>query len=191
MAEQALHTLMDKSSEMRVQVERMLLLARLEDGAAPPQLAPVDLRKVVKDALNRVQPQVRLRQGRLDLKLADSPLMVMGDSERLSSAMDNLLQNAVKFSPGPPDIEVVGDRQDGRVRLVVKDHGIGIPQEARSHLFEKFYRVNNPQLQNATGTGIGLYLVRQVVESLGGRVEVESQPGNGSAFEIELPVAQD
>jgi len=191
MAEQALHTLMDKSSEMRVQVERMLLLARLEDGAAPPQLAPVDLRKVVKDALNRVQPQVRLRQGRLDLKLADSPLMVMGDSERLSSAMDNLLQNAVKFSPGPPDIEVVGDRQNGRVRLVVKDHGIGIPQEARSHLFEKFYRVNNPQLQNATGTGIGLYLVRQVVESLGGRVEVESQPGNGSAFEIELPVAQD
>src|SRR5207302_1893745 len=84
-------------------------------AAAPPQLAPVDLRKVVKDELNRVQPQVRLRQGRLDLKLADSPLMVMGDSERLSSAMDNLLQNAVNFSPGPPEIEVVGDRQDGRV----------------------------------------------------------------------------
>jgi signal transduction histidine kinase len=191
MAQQALHTLMEKSSEMRVQVERMLLLARLEDGAAPPQLSRVDLRKVVNDALDRVQPQLQLRQGQLEVKLADSPLMVMGDAERLASALDNLLQNAVKFSQGPPEIAVVGDRQDGRARLVVKDHGIGIPGEARPHLFEKFYRVNNPQLQNVTGTGIGLYLVRQIVESHGGRVRVESQPGQGSAFEIELPVAQD
>ena len=74
---------------------------------------------------------------------------------------------------------------------VIKGHGIGIPEEARPHLFEKFYRVPNPELQNAAGTGIGLYLVRQVVESHGGRVEVDSQPGQGSAFEIELPVAQD
>jgi len=73
----------------------------------------------------------------------------------------------------------------------VIDRGVGIAREARSRLFEKFYRVSNPQLQNAAGTGIGLYLVRQVVEGLGGRVEVESQPGQGSAFEIELPVAQD
>ena len=179
MAQQALHTLMDKSSEMRVQVERMLLLARLEDGAAPPRLAPLDLRKVVNDALNRVRPQVGLRQGQVEVKLADSPLMVMGDSERLASAMDNLLQNAVKFSASPPEIEVVGDREDGRVRVVIKDHGIGIPEEARSHLFEKFYRVPNPELQNAAGTGIGLYLVRQVVESHGGRVEVDSRPGRG------------
>jgi len=189
MAQQALHTLMDKSSEMRVHVERMLLLARLEDGAARPRMTPVDLRKVVKASLDRVQPQVRLRQGQIDVRLADSPLMVMGDSERLASALDNLLQNAVKFSTGPPEIEVVGDRQDGCVRVVVKDHGIGIAQEARRHLFEKFYRVNNPELHNVAGTGIGLYLVRQVVEGHGGRVEVNSQPGEGSAFEIELPVA--
>src|SRR5438132_5769003 len=191
MAQQALHTLMDKSSEMRVQVERMLLLARLEDGAAAPRMTKLDLRKVVNGALDRVDPQLRLRKGRLAVKLADAPLMVMGDSEQLASALDNLLQNAVKFSPGPPEIAVVGDRQDGRVRVDVRDHGLGIAREARSRLFEKFYRVSNPQLQNAAGTGIGLYLVRQVVEGLGGRVEVESQPGQGSAFEIELPVAQD
>jgi signal transduction histidine kinase len=152
-------------------------------------MAPVDLRKVVKASLDRVQPQVALRQGQIDVRLDDSPLMVMGDSERLASALDNLLQNAVKFSAGPPEIEVVGDRQDGCVRVVVKDHGIGIAREARGHLFEKFYRVNNPELHNVAGTGIGLYLVRQVVEGHGGRVEVKSQPGEGSAFEIELPVA--
>jgi signal transduction histidine kinase len=188
-AQRALHTLMDKASEMRGQVERMLLLTRLEDGAAAQQMTELDLRTVVTDAVDRVRPQVALKHGTLHLELAAAPLTVLGDPERLATAVDNLLQNAVKFSAGPPEIEVTGDREDGRVRLVVKDHGIGIPAAARPRLFEKFYRVNDPELNNVGGTGIGLYLVRQVVEGHGGRVEVDSQPGRGSAFEIELPVA--
>ena len=191
LARQALHTLLDKSSEMRAYIERMLLLARLEDGAAPPQMAALDLRRVVSDAVDRVRPQVELKHGTLELELAPAPLTVLGDPERLATAVDNLLQNAVKFSEGPPRIEVSGNRQNGKIHLVVKDHGIGIPAASRTRLFEKFYRVDTPQLQNVVGTGIGLYLVRQVVEGHGGRVEVDSQPGQGSSFEIELPVAQD
>ena len=187
-AQKALRTLMDKSSEMRGQVERMLLLARLEDGAALPQMTELDLRTVVTDAVDRVRPQVELKHGRVDLKLASAPLTVLGDSERLATAVDNLLQNAVKFSPEAPQIEVTGNRENGGVRLVVKDHGIGIPAAARGRLFEKFYRVNDPELNNVVGTGIGLYLVRQVVEGHGGRVDVDSQPGEGSSFEIQLPV---
>jgi signal transduction histidine kinase len=190
-AQRALHTLLEKSSEMRAYVERMLLLARLEDGAAPPQLAALDLRRVVNDAIERVRPQVALKRGTVQVELAAAPLTVMGDPERLGTAVDNLLQNAVKFSEEPPRIEVSADRQDGTVRLVVKDHGIGIPATARTRLFEKFYRVENPSLHNVVGTGIGLYLVRQVIEGHGGRVGVDSQPGEGSAFEIALPaVAQ-
>jgi signal transduction histidine kinase len=187
LARQALHTLLDKSSEMRAYVERMLLLARLEDGAAPPQMAAVDLRRVVTDAVDRVRPQVELKHGTLEMDLAPAPLTVLGDPERLATAVDNLLQNAVKFSDGPPRIEVSGNRQNGKIHLVVKDHGIGIPAAARTRLFEKFYRVETPELQNVVGTGIGLYLVRQVVEGHGGQVEVDSQPGEGSAFEIDLP----
>jgi signal transduction histidine kinase/putative methionine-R-sulfoxide reductase with GAF domain len=186
-AQRALRTLMDKSSEMRVQVERMLLLARLEDGAAPPQLAALDLRSLVRDAVDRVRPQVELKQGTVELALAPAPLTVLGDPERLATAVDNLLQNAVKFCEGPPRIEVSGDRENGQVRLVVKDHGIGIPADARTRLFEKFFRVSNPELHNVAGTGIGLYLVRQVIEGHGGRIDVDSQPGQGTAFEIQLP----
>ena len=188
-AQHALRTLMDKSSEMRGQVERMLLLARLEDGAAPQQMNEVDLRTVVRDAVERVRPQVALKQGTVTVDLAATPLTIVGDPERLATAVDNLLQNAVKFCAGPPEIEVRGNRNDGHVRLVVKDHGIGIPAEARGRLFEKFYRVNDPDLNNVVGTGIGLYLVRQVVEGHGGRVEVASRPGEGSEFELEFPVA--
>src|ERR1700694_423347 len=157
-ARHAIRTLMDKSSEMRGQVDRMLLLARLEDGAAPQQMTELDLRTVVRDAVERVQPQVALKQGTVTLALAATPLTIVGDPERLATAVDNLLQNAVKFSAGPPEIEVTGDRVDGRVRLVVRDHGIGISAPARPRLFEKFYRVNDPELNNVVGTGIGLFL---------------------------------
>ena len=186
-AQRALKTLLDKSSEMRAYVERMLLLARLEDGAAPPQMAALDLRRVVTEAVDRVQPQLQLKQGTLRVELAPTPLTVLGDPERLATAVDNLLQNAVKFCDGPPRIEISGNRQDGKVHLVVKDHGIGIPAAAQTRLFEKFYRVESPELQNVAGTGIGLYLVRQVIEGHGGQVDVDSQPGEGSAFEIALP----
>ena len=80
-----------------------------------------------------------------------------------------------------------GSRQNGKVHLVVKDHGLGIPTAAQTRLFEKFYRVESPELRNVAGTGIGLYLVRQVIEGHGGRVDVDSHPGEGSAFEIDLP----
>ncbi len=186
-ARQALRTLMDKSTEMRVQVERMLLLARLEDGAKPPPMHPLDFRAVVQDAVNRVRPQVDLKGGSLLATLPPEPLTVNGDAERLTTAVDNLLQNAVKFSVDPPRVEVAGSVTNGDVELVIKDEGVGIPAAALGRLFEKFYRVEDPRLRNVAGTGIGLYLVRHVIEGHGGRVDVESVPGRGTTFRIWLP----
>lgn len=188
-AHQAIRTLMDKSTEMRVQVERMLLLARLEDGAKPPPMHPLDLRAVIADAVSRVRPQVELKGGRLEAKIEDQPLTILGDAERLTTAIDNLLQNAVKFSVGPPRIEVRGSRTAGNVEVVVADEGVGIPATALGRLFEKFYRVEDPRLRNVAGTGIGLYLVRQVVEGHGGQVQVDSMPGRGTTFILKLPQA--
>jgi signal transduction histidine kinase/putative methionine-R-sulfoxide reductase with GAF domain len=186
-AQQAIHTLMDKSTEMRVQVERMLLLARLEDGAKPPPMHPLDMRALITDAVTRVRPQVELRGGTLVVQIEDRPLTVVGDAERLTTAIDNLLQNAVKFSVGPPRIEVRGTQIAASVEVVVRDEGVGIPAAAIGRLFEKFYRVEDPRLRNVAGTGIGLYLVRQVVEGHGGQVRVDSLPGRGTTFTLKLP----
>jgi signal transduction histidine kinase len=188
-AHQAIRTLMDKSTEMRVQVERMLLLARLEDGATPPPMHPLDLRVVISDAVTRVRPQVELKGGSLEAEIDDQPLTVKGDAERLTTAVDNLLQNAVKFSVGPPRIEVRGSLTATGVVVAVRDEGVGIPTAALGRLFEKFYRVEDPRLRNVAGTGIGLYLVRQVVEGHGGQVEVDSVPGRGTTFTLRLPQA--
>ena len=186
---QAIRTLMDKSTEMRVQVERMLLLARLEDGAKPPALHPLDLRAVIQDSVNRVRPQVELKGGTMEIQVDDRPLMVNGDSERLTTAIDNLLQNAVKFSVGAPRIEIRAGQGETGIEVVIRDEGVGIPAVAIGRLFEKFYRVEDPRLRNVAGTGIGLYLVRQVVEGHGGQVKVDSIPGKGTSFTLRLPQA--
>src|SRR2546430_6727842 len=165
-AQQAIRTLMDKSSEMRAQVERMLLLARLEDGAAPPTMAALDLRRVVTDAIERVRPQVELKHGTLQVELAPAPLTVLGDPERLGTAVDNLLQNAVKFSEGPPRIEGSGSRQNGKAHLVVKDHGLRIPPAAQTRLFDKSYRAHSPHRRHVAPTGTGPYLARHAIAAL-------------------------
>src|SRR5260370_20705416 len=112
-AQHAIRTLMDKSREMRGQVERMLLLARLEDGAAPQQRTPLDLRTVATDAVDRVRSQVELKQGSVHLELASTPLTVLGDPERLATAVHHLLQNAATFTTASPRIEVSGSPVDG------------------------------------------------------------------------------
>src|SRR2546430_7112357 len=121
-ARQAVQTLMDKSSEMRAQIERMLLLARLEDGAALPQMAPLDLRTVVTEAVERVQPQVQLKEGRLRLELAEAPLPILGDSERLGTAVGNLPHEPVKFSTPPPHNRGFGHPAKSPIQSAAREH---------------------------------------------------------------------
>lgn len=190
-ARAALSTLIQKSGEMRAQVERMLFLARLEEGRPAYHMRPLDVSAIVREAVKRVEPQLALRHGSMHLDLAPETLVIQGDVERLGTSLDNLLQNAAKFSQGPPQIEVTARRAGNRVELVVADHGIGIASGSMARLFEKFYRVDDPRLRNVGGTGIGLYMVRQVVEGHQGTISVESQVDQGTRFTIQFPAVLD
>jgi signal transduction histidine kinase len=188
-ARAALRVLIDKTAGMRAEIERMLFLGRLEEGRAFYQMRDLDLRTVVEEAVGRVQAELALRGGRLTARLGTQRVPIVGDPERLALVFDNLLQNAVKFSVEAPAIEVELAARDGSAEVQVRDHGIGIDPVALDRLFEKFYRVDNPQLRNVAGTGIGLYLVRQVVEGHGGAVEAWSEPSRGTRFTVRLPTA--
>ncbi len=187
-AERALGILSEKATEMGAQVERMLFLARLEDSQATYAIDEIDLVSLVEEAIDRVRPQVDLRAGTIEAALPAGQVPMRGDAERLGMALDNLLENAAKFTIDPPHIAVRFTTSDGDAEIVIQDNGIGIPQQAIPRLFEKFYRVDDPQLR-VGGTGIGLYLVRQVVDAHRGRISVESQPNRGTAFRITLPLA--
>src|SRR5712691_6662236 len=108
------------------------------------------------------------------------------DIDRMRVALQNLLSNAVKYSPPESSVEVRVEAQRGALSIVVEDQGYGIPAEEIPHIFDKYYRGVTPEAQNTPGTGLGLYIVKQIAELHGGRVEVVSDPGKGSAFRLLL-----
>jgi two-component system phosphate regulon sensor histidine kinase PhoR len=113
--------------------------------------------------------------------------VVSGDAQLLTQALNNLLGNAVKYSPESSEVEA-GSASDGAsVRVYVRDQGYGIPRQAQSRVFEKFYRLERDARSGVVGTGLGLPLVKEIVERHGGQVTLESEPDRGSTFTIHLP----
>jgi signal transduction histidine kinase len=111
------------------------------------------------------------------------------DADAVGQALANLLDNAIKYSGDTKAIAVEAVVADGRLALTVADQGIGIPAAEHARIFEKFYRVGRSETQGRRGSGVGLALVRHVAEAHGGRVTVESRPGEGSRFTLWLPLA--
>ena len=115
---------------------------------------------------------------------------VDADRERLHQVLFNLVDNAIRFTPAGGEVRIEAHRHDGSVEVSVADTGVGIPAEALPRLFERFYRVDSARARGDGGTGIGLAIARSVVEAHGGTISAESEPGHGSTFTFDLPVAE-
>jgi signal transduction histidine kinase len=115
---------------------------------------------------------------------------VLADADRLRQVLGNLVENAVKYAGETPWAEVRVERGAGVVRFVVSDRGIGIPADEQELIFHKFYRADPSMSRGVSGTGLGLYIVRELVERMGGSITVESEPGRGSAFAVTLGGAE-
>ena len=182
----------DEAARMGLLVEDLLLLARL-DQQRPLQQAPVDLLDVVSDVAADARMLAPDRSVDLDVT-GDQPPVVLGDEPRLRQVMTNLVSNALTHTPdGTPvtiTIETIGPATGapGWVRLGVRDAGPGLSPDERERVFERFYRADRARTRAAGGTGLGLSIVAALVAAHGGRVGVESQPGQGSIFTVDLPL---
>jgi signal transduction histidine kinase len=168
-------------------LDDFLDVQRMEEGRL--QLADefVDIVPVLREQIELFT--ALSERHRLHLKLAERPLSVRGDADRLAQVVGNLLSNAIKYSPDGGDVEVVGDRVDGAVRVTVRDEGVGIPDDQQRRIFTKFYR-GDAAASGITGTGLGLAFARAVVEAHGGHIDFRSAEGEGSTFWIDLPAAE-
>ena len=169
-------------------VDTLLSVARLEAGDMQVELAPTDLRAVVSDAISSVQEGAAVNGHRFVLELPDEPLAASADREKLVQILRNLLDNAVKFSPGGGTVTVEAHRRAGRVEVRVVDQGEGIPEAEREHIFSKFHRADSTG--GYGGAGLGLFIARGLVLAMGGRMWVDSAEGGGSSFAFELPLAE-
>jgi two-component system phosphate regulon sensor histidine kinase PhoR len=153
------------------------------------ELVRLDFNAAVAQITQEFHAQIEDKRLTLTFTPATRDTWVMGDAPQLREAVGNLISNAIKYTPPGGKITVTLVAYMRKVQLCVADTGIGIPKEAQPNLFTPYYRVRSEATAHITGTGLGLSIVRDVVESHGGRIWVESAPGQGSAFYLELPLA--
>lgn len=173
-------------------MDDLLDLSRITTGKLQLRLAPTDFAAAARAALETCQPALDARAHLLELDLPAAPVTVDGDAARLTQIVANLVSNAVKFTPSGGRIAVRLRRERGQAVLQVSDDGAGIPPERLHEVFDMFIQLHAGMSQGEGGLGIGLHLVRRLVEMHGGQVGVASDgPGRGSVFEVRLPATQD
>ena len=166
-------------------VDQILVSTEVDRGSLQLRLEACDLRELCESAVESAR--VRAPDS-IELTLdAPEDVVVHTDPSRLRQVVVNLLDNAVKYSPQGGRVDVRVARQDGGVAIEVADEGLGVPEEARKRIFEKFVRLDPEMRRGVGGSGLGLYISRELVERMGGRIRVESTPGRGSTFTILLP----
>jgi len=184
----AIEVLKAKALEMNMLIGQMLEAARLEDGRLALKRDRLDLRLVAKEALDAIKP-LTTESHRIMLDSPPDSIYVIGDEDRLVTITTNLLENAIKYSPkgGLINLTVSDDGQAGLI--TVRDEGVGIAPEDLPRLFNRFERIHNRETSHVGGTGLGLYLSRELARQHSGELSVESRLGNGSTFTLTLPVA--
>lgn len=178
--------ILHEATRLGTLVTELIALSRLQGAERLPELNTVEVDAVVREALGRS----RLAMESTGITIttdADSGLLVSGDRTLLVTALSNLLENAVAYSPPSSPVSVSRRLVDGFVEIAVTDRGIGIAEEEQQRVFERFYRVDRARSRATGGTGLGLAIVKHVAANHGGEVRLWSKPGTGSTFTLRIP----
>ncbi len=183
--EKAMRRIEDEAARMGVLVEDLLTLARLDQVVDAPH-AEVDLAHLARDTVSDALATAPDRP--IDVH-ADGPAVVLGDAHQLRQVLGNLVRNALVHTPEDSAIDVTVGREDGEVRLEVRDHGPGLPTDEPNDLFERFWRAEGGRERGKSGAGLGLAIVAAIVAAHDGRVSAANADGGGAAFTVVLPAA--
>lgn len=170
-------------------VEDLLDFGRMESGRKQYRIEPRDAFQLVRAAVADFSEEAAANGFQVETNLGSGPATVQADEEALRRAVRNLLENAMKYSPECRTVWVDGEVKDHHVSISVRDRGMGIDPREQRAIFQKFVRGAAAKKAGIKGTGIGLSMVRQISEALGGEIQLESRPGSGSTFTIVLPLA--
>jgi len=170
------------ASRLAALITDLLSLSKIESGDAFTQRMRVNLGELVFGCFQRLGPLAEAKDLQYRIHHASEPLYILGDTEAIHQIFDNLIDNAIKYTEAGGSIDIFVTREGDRVRVDVKDTGIGIPKEDLPRIFERFYRVDKARSRELGGTGLGLSIAKHLVQALGGEISVESQLDVGSTF---------
>lgn len=170
-------------------VDDLLQVARSEAGRIEIKVMPCDIKEVIKNTADGLSLLAREKSIILIYEPQDGLPKVLADQDKLAEVMKNLIDNAIKYTVGSGRVVIYHEIKDNILITSVKDTGIGIPKEKQEKLFQKFFRVKTQETQDIQGTGLGLWLVKQLIEKMNGKIWVVSEQGKGSIFSFSLPLA--
>jgi two-component system, OmpR family, phosphate regulon sensor histidine kinase PhoR len=188
--EKLLGMIAGQSKRLASLVEDILLAGQLDAGSLRVEHEPFDAAAVARAAVDEARHKAAMK-AMLQISTPDDLPQVLGDEARTHQVLANLIDNAVKYSPAGSRVDIEVQQEKGNVRFSVRDRGPGIPRAEQEHVFEKFYRLDPDHRYGVGGSGLGLYICRQLVSSMHGRIWVESAPRYGSTFAFDLPIADD
>jgi signal transduction histidine kinase len=165
----------------------LLFLAQIEAGKLSLEVGAVDLAAVAAESVETARPLAEDKEIMLTLATSSLPLLA-GDGARLTQLLDNLVSNAIKFTPESGRVDVRASSSRGNAILEVRDTGMGIPAEEQEHVFERFFRTSRATEQAIQGTGLGLAISKAIVHAHGGRITLASSEGEGATFHVTLPI---
>ena len=185
---QAIQSIATQTVRINRLINLLLDISRIESGQLSLALAPLDLVGLTRRMIHEVQPE--LRQHTTTLVAPEKPVRVNGDELRLEQVIQNLIRNAIKYSPEGGEVQITIETRDTMACLSVSDHGIGIPEDERPQVFQRFFRARNAEAYKISGLGVGLFVVREIISRHGGTIEISSRENEGSTFVICLPLLQ-
>jgi signal transduction histidine kinase len=178
----------EKTQGLISMIGDLLDLSRIEEGLICTEPKPVQLTDMLKGIVEFLSARAKAKDQTLHLKLPEKALPTLSaDPLALESIFGNLITNAINYTPAGGSIQVIVDRAGINIRIKVIDNGFGIAEKHIDKIFDRFYRIKEEKTRYITGTGLGLPIVKGLLESLGGMIEVESTPGEGSTFTVLLP----
>jgi len=163
-----------------------LEVSRIEQGRLKVNLTQTDLNSIVNEVVRNMQPLAAQKNLTFTFSQADLP-MIVTDPERVKQIMNNLITNAIKYTP-QGKVNISSLQKSSLASITVSDSGVGIPPEELPNLFSKFHRIKEEKTKDERGTGLGLWITKQLVETLGGKIYVQSIYGSGSSFTFTLPL---